>query len=123
MARILGIDIPGEKRIDISLRYIYGIGPKLSAEILEKTEIEPSTRARDLNEDQLAKIVHTLQEDGYLIEGDLRREISMNIKRLRDLKTYRGTRHRKGLPCRGQRTKTNAKTRKRSVGRRRSTGK
>eukprot|EP01024_Parvocaulis_polyphysoides_P036869 TRINITY_DN32759_c0_g1_i1.p3 TRINITY_DN32759_c0_g1~~TRINITY_DN32759_c0_g1_i1.p3 ORF type:complete len:102 (-),score=11.75 TRINITY_DN32759_c0_g1_i1:7-312(-) len=80
MARILGIDIPGEKRIDISLRYIYGIGPKISAEILEKTEIAPSTRARDLNEDQLAKIVHTLQEDGYVIEGDLRREITMNLK-------------------------------------------
>jgi len=112
MARILGIDIPGEKRIDISLRYIYGIGPKLSAEILEKTEIEPSTRARDLNEDQLAKIVHTLQEDGYLIEGDLRREITMNLKRLKSIRAYRGIRHERGLPVRGQRTSTNARTRK-----------
>ena len=112
MARILGIDIPGEKRIDISLRYIYGIGTKLSAEILEKTEIEPSTRARDLNEDQLAKIVHTLQEDGYLIEGDLRREITMNLKRLKSIRAYRGIRHERGLPVRGQRTSTNARTRK-----------
>lgn len=112
MARILGIDIPGEKRIDISLRYIYGIGPKISAEILEKTEIDPATRARDLNEDQLAKIVHTLQEGGYVIEGDLRREITMNLKRLKSIRAYRGIRHERGLPVRGQRTSTNARSRK-----------
>jgi len=112
MARILGIDIPNEKRIDISLRYIYGIGPKLSNEILEKTEIDGATRAKDLTEDQLAKIVHTIQEDGYIVEGDLRRKITMNLKRLKSIRAYRGIRHERGLPVRGQRTSTNARTRK-----------
>ena len=112
MARILGIDIPNEKRIDISLRYIYGIGPKIAAEILEKTEIPGSVRAKDLTEDQLAKIVHVIQEDGYVIEGDLRREITMNLKRLKSIRAYRGIRHERGLPVRGQRTSTNARTRK-----------
>jgi len=112
MARILGIDIPNEKRIDIALRYIYGIGPKIAAEILEKTEIPGSIRAKDLSEDQLARIVHTIQEDGYVIEGDLRREITMNIKRLKSIRAYRGIRHERHLPVRGQRTSTNARTRK-----------
>lgn len=123
MARILGIDIPSEKRIDIALRYIYGIGPKLSAEILEKTEIDGAIRARDLNEDQLAKIVHVIQEDGYVVEGDLRREITMNLKRLKSIRAYRGIRHERGLPVRGQRTSTNARTRKgpkKTVGAKRS---
>lgn len=123
MARILGIDIPSEKRIDISLRYIYGIGPKLSNEILEKTEIDGATRAKDLTEDQLAKIVHTIQEDGYNVEGDLRREITMNLKRLKSIRAYRGIRHERGLPVRGQRTSTNARTRKgpkKTVGAKRS---
>ncbi len=123
MARILGIDIPSEKRIDIALRYIYGIGPKLSAEILEKTEIDGAVRAKDLNEDQLAKIVHVIQEDGYVVEGDLRREITMNLKRLKSIRAYRGIRHERGLPVRGQRTSTNARTRKgpkKTVGAKRS---
>lgn len=112
MARILGIDIPGEKRIDIALRYIYGIGPKLSSDILEKCEIEGATRARNLDEEQLAKIVHVIQENGYVVEGDLRREIAMNLKRLKSIRAYRGIRHERGLPVRGQRTSTNARTRK-----------
>jgi len=112
MARILGIDIPSEKRIDIALRYIYGIGPKVSAEILEKSEIDGSVRARHLTEEQLAKIVHVIQEEGYIVEGDLRREIAMNLKRLKSIRAYRGIRHERGLPTRGQRTSTNARTRK-----------
>jgi small subunit ribosomal protein S13 len=123
MARILGIDIPNEKRIDIALRYIYGIGPKISGEILEKTEIPASVRAKDLTDDQLAKLVHVIQEDGYIIEGDLRREITMNLKRLKSIRAYRGIRHERGLPVRGQRTSTNARTRKgakKTVGAKRS---
>ncbi len=112
MARILGIDIPSEKRIDIALRYIYGIGPKLAGEILEKTEIDGTVRAKNLTEEQLAKIVHVIQEDGYIVEGDLRREITMNLKRLKSIRAYRGIRHERGLPVRGQRTSTNARTRK-----------
>ncbi|MBG89287.1 MAG: 30S ribosomal protein S13 [Verrucomicrobiales bacterium] len=112
MARILGIDIPSEKRIDIALRYIYGIGPKLAGEILEKTEIDGAVRAKNLTEEQLAKIVHVIQEDGYIVEGDLRREITMNLKRLKSIRAYRGIRHERGLPVRGQRTSTNARTRK-----------
>jgi small subunit ribosomal protein S13 len=112
MARILGIDIPSEKRIDIALRYVYGIGPKLSNEILEKTEIKASVRAKDLTEEQLAKIVHVIQDGEYLVEGDLRRDITMNLKRLKSIRAYRGIRHERGLPVRGQRTSTNARTRK-----------
>ncbi|HEX7861500.1 MAG TPA: 30S ribosomal protein S13 [Verrucomicrobiae bacterium] len=112
MARILGVDIPGEKRIDISLRYIYGIGPVNSIEILERAGIEGSVRAKDLTEAQLSQIVHAIQEGKYVIEGDLRREIGMNLKRLQGIKCYRGVRHLRGLPVRGQRTQTNARTRK-----------
>jgi small subunit ribosomal protein S13 len=112
MARILGVDIPGEKRIDIALRYIYGIGPVNSREILNKAGIEASIRAKDLNEQQLSQIVHAIQEGKYVIEGDLRREIGMNLKRLQGIKCYRGIRHLRGLPVRGQRTQTNARTRK-----------
>lgn len=112
MARILGIDIPSEKRIDIALRYIYGIGPKVSSDILEKSEIDGAVRARHLTEEQLAKIVHVIQEEGYVVEGDLRREIAMNLKRLKSIRAYRGIRHERGLPTRGQRTSTNARTRK-----------
>ena len=112
MARILGIDIPNEKRIDIALRYLYGIGPKNSAGILEKCEIDASTRARSLTEEQLARIVNVIQEDGLVVEGDLRREIAMNLKRLNSIRAYRGIRHERGLPVRGQRTSTNARTRK-----------
>lgn len=112
MPRILGVDIPGEKRIDIALRYIYGIGPVNSKTIIEKAAINPSIRAKDLTEQQLSQIVHAIQEGKYVIEGDLRRELGMNLKRLQAIKCYRGVRHLRGLPVRGQRTSTNARTRK-----------
>lgn len=112
MARILGVDIPGEKRIDIALRYIYGIGPVNAKEVLERAGIEASVRAKDLNEQQMSQIVHAIQDGKYVIEGDLRREIGMNLKRLQAIKCYRGIRHLRGLPVRGQRTQTNARTRK-----------
>jgi small subunit ribosomal protein S13 len=112
MARILGIDIPGEKRIDIALRYIYGIGPVNSKDILARANIDPSIRAKNLDENQLSQIVHAIQEGKYVIEGDLRRELGMNLKRLQGIKCYRGVRHLRGLPVRGQRTQTNARTRK-----------
>ena len=112
MARILGVDVPAEKRIDIALRYIYGIGPVNSKEILERAGIAGSVRAKDLSEAQLSQIVHAIQEGKYVIEGDLRREIGMNLKRLQGIKCYRGIRHLRGLPVRGQRTQTNARTRK-----------
>jgi small subunit ribosomal protein S13 len=112
MARILGVDVPSEKRIDIALRYIYGIGPVNSKEILQRAKIEGSVRAKDLSEAQLSQIVHAIQEGKYVIEGDLRREIGMNLKRLQGIKCYRGIRHLRGLPVRGQRTQTNARTRK-----------
>ena len=111
MARIAGVDLPRDKRVEIGLTYIYGIGLTLSKEILAKTGINPDTRVRDLTEDEVAKIRTTLDED-YKVEGDLRREEALNIKRLIEINSYRGKRHRNGLPCRGQRTKTNARTRK-----------
>lgn len=112
MARLIGIEIPDNKRIDIALRYIYGIGPALAAEIVEKAEVDPSTRAKNLSEEQLSRLVHVITEGDYLFEGDLRREISMNLKRLQAIKCYRGIRHVRKLPVRGQRTSTNARTRK-----------
>ena len=112
MARILGVDIPGEKRIDIALRYIYGIGPVNAKQILERAKIDPSIRAKNLDENQMSQIVHAIQEGKYVIEGDLRRELGINLKRLQGIKCYRGIRHRRGLPVRGQRTRTNARTRK-----------
>ncbi len=112
MARILGVDVPAEKRIDIALRYIYGIGPVNSKEILERAGIDGAVRAKDLSEAQLSQIVHAIQDGKYVIEGDLRREIGMNLKRLQGIKCYRGVRHLRGLPVRGQRTQTNARTRK-----------
>jgi small subunit ribosomal protein S13 len=112
MARIIGVEIPGEKRVDIALRYIYGIGPVNSKVILEKAKIDPSIRAKDLSEQQLSQIVHAIQEGKYVIEGDLRRELGMNLKRLQGIKCYRGIRHLRSLPVRGQRTQTNARTRK-----------
>ena len=111
MARIAGVDLPREKRVEIGLTYIYGIGPKLSKDILEKTGINPDTRVKDLTEDEAARLREAIERD-YVVEGDLRRETSMNIKRLMDLGNYRGLRHRRGLPVRGQRTHTNARTRK-----------
>jgi len=112
MARILGIDIPGDKRIDIALRYIYGIGPVNANAILERAKIDPSIRAKNLDESQMSQIVHAIQDGKYVIEGDLRRELGMNLKRLQGIKCYRGVRHLRGLPVRGQRTQTNARTRK-----------
>ena len=110
MARIAGVDLPRDKRVEIGLTYIYGIGLTLSREILNKTGISPDVRVRDLTEDDVAKLRNVLAD--YKVEGDLRREVSLNIKRLVEIGSYRGTRHREGLPTRGQRTKTNARTRK-----------
>ncbi|MDQ6631677.1 MAG: 30S ribosomal protein S13 [Verrucomicrobiota bacterium] len=112
MARIIGVEIPGEKRIEIALQYVYGIGPAHAKIILEKANIDPNIRAKDLDENHLSQIVHAIQEGKYIIEGDLRRELGMNLKRLQGIKCYRGTRHLRGLPVRGQRTSTNARTRK-----------
>ena len=111
MARISGIDLPREKRIEIALTYIYGIGPARAAKVLELTNIDPDTRVKDLTEEQEAQLRETI-EGNFVIEGDLRRETAMNIKRLSEIGCYRGIRHRRGLPVRGQRTKTNARTRK-----------
>ena len=111
MARISGIDLPREKRVEVALTYIYGIGPARAAKVLEATQIDPDTRVKDLTEDQEAKLREVIEND-YTIEGDLRRETAMNIKRLSEIGCYRGLRHRRGLPVHGQRTKTNARTRK-----------
>jgi small subunit ribosomal protein S13 len=117
MARIAGIDLPRDKRIDVGLTYIFGIGRATSAKILGKAGVEGSIRVKDLSEDQIVKLREAIDRD-HEVEGDLRKEVSMNIKRLVDIGTYRGLRHRKSLPVRGQRTKTNARTRKgrRSMG-------
>ena len=111
MARIAGVDIPNNKRVEIALTYIYGIGRKSANDILAKTGINPDTRAKDLTEDEVAKLRDEI-ENSYTVEGDLRRDVAMNIKRMIEINCYRGIRHRKGLPVRGQRTKTNARTRK-----------
>ncbi|MDD2374828.1 MAG: small subunit ribosomal protein [Clostridiales bacterium] len=111
MARIAGVDLPNDKRVEIALCYIYGIGRTLSNQILEKCGINPDTRVKDLTEEENSKI-RDIIENEYIVEGDLRREIAMNIKRLTEIGCYRGRRHRMGLPVRGQRTKTNARTRK-----------
>jgi small subunit ribosomal protein S13 len=111
MPRVMGIDIPGRKRIEYSLRYIYGIGPARAHDILEKVHVDPAKKADDLSPDEINKINTILQED-YVVEGDLRREVNANIRRLSSIHCYRGLRHRFQLPCRGQRTKTNARTRK-----------
>ena len=111
MARISGIDLPREKRVEVALTYIYGIGPARAAQVLEVTEIDPDTRVKDLTDDQEAQLREVIEHD-YIIEGDLRRETAMNIKRLSEIGCYRGLRHRRGLPVHGQRTKTNARTRK-----------
>ena len=111
MARISGVDIPNSKRVEIALTYIYGIGRKSANDILAKTGINPDTRAKDLTEDEVAKLRDEI-ENSYTVEGDLRRDVALNIKRMVEINCYRGIRHRKGLPVRGQRTKTNARTRK-----------
>ena len=111
MARISGIDLPRDKRIEVALTYIYGIGPARAKKVLEVTGINPDIRVKDLTEDQEAQLREAI-EHGYIIEGDLRREVGMSIKRLTEIGCYRGLRHRRGLPVHGQRTKTNARTRK-----------
>ena len=112
MARLLGIEIPNEKRIEASLPYIYGIGHSTARKILEQAEIDPNIRTGELSDEQLAQIIHVLNTNNILIEGDLRREIQANMKRLQQINCYRGILHRRGMPVRGQRTKTNARTRK-----------
>ncbi len=111
MARIAGVDIPNNKRVEIALTYIYGIGRKSANDILAKTGINPDTRAKDLTEAEVAKLRDEI-ENNYTVEGDLRRDVALNIKNMIEINCYRGIRHRKGLPVRGQRTKTNARTRK-----------
>ena len=112
MARIAGVDLPREKRIEIGMTYIYGIGRPTATMILEAAGVNPDTRVRDITDDEVKKITETIEEMGIMVEGDLRREIALNIKRLQEIGCYRGIRHRKGLPVRGQKTKTNARTRK-----------
>ena len=112
MARIAGVDLPKAKRIEIGLTYVFGIGRTTSNKILTAAGINPDTRVKDLTDAEEAKIREVIEADGYMVEGDLRRETALNIKRLIEINCYRGTRHRKGLPVRGQRTKTNARTRK-----------
>ncbi len=111
MPRILGVDIPNNKKIHISLRYIYGIGPTTALEVCWKAGVDPLKRAADLNEEELSRLASVIDRD-YVVEGQLRRQIQQNIARLRDIKCYRGIRHARGLPVRGQRTRTNARTRK-----------
>ena len=112
MARIAGIDLPKEKRVEIGLTYVYGIGRKTANDILAKAGVNPDTRVKDLTDDDEAKIRDAIEQLGVAVEGDLRREVALNIKRLVEINCFRGTRHRQGLPVRGQRTKTNARTRK-----------
>ena len=111
MARIAGVDLPRDKRVEIGLTYIYGIGRTSSNKILEKAKVNPDTRVRDLTDEEVKRIAEIIGNN-YEVEGDLRREVAMNIKRLTEIGCFRGMRHRRGLPCRGQRTKTNARTRK-----------
>ncbi|MHB1004464.1 MAG: 30S ribosomal protein S13 [Chloroflexota bacterium] len=126
MARIAGVDIPRDKRVDIGLRYIYGIGPTTARQIVDRTRINPSTRVRDLTEEEISRLREIIDRE-FKVEGDLRREVNMNIKRLIEIGCYRGIRHRRGLPVRGQRTRTNARTkrgaRKTVAGRRKAAAK
>ncbi len=112
MARIAGVDLPREKRVEIGLTYIFGIGRTTSGKILDKAGIDPSTRVRDLTDEEVDKIRVAIEDLDIMVEGDLRRDVAMNIKRLQEIGCYRGIRHRRGLPVRGQKTKTNARTRK-----------
>lgn len=111
MPRIAGVDIPGDKRMCVALRYIHGVGPKLAKDALEALGIDPDTRSKDLSDDDLSRMGSYI-EDHFVTEGTLRRQVQQNVARLRDIRCYRGLRHRMGLPCRGQRTRTNARTRK-----------
>ncbi len=126
MARIAGVDIPNNKRVDVSLRYIYGIGPSNAVEICNKINLDVATKVRDLTEEELARLREVIDRE-YVVEGDLRREVNQNIRRLIEIGCYRGIRHRRGLPVRGQRTRTNARTkrgaRKTVAGRRRASAK
>ncbi|MBM4420865.1 MAG: 30S ribosomal protein S13 [Chloroflexi bacterium] len=126
MARIAGVDIPREKRVDVSLRYIFGLGASTAREVLAKARVDAAIRVRDLTEPQVAKIREVIDRD-YTVEGDLRREVALNIKRLQEIGSYRGLRHRRGLPVRGQRTRTNARgrkgPRKTVAGKKKATGK
>ena len=112
MPRLLGVDIPGKKKIEYSLRYIYGIGPARARTIVETLELDPNMRADDLTEEQINHLMAAITEKRFMVEGDLRRDIAGNLKRLQAINCYRGLRHRRGLPVRGQRTSTNARTRK-----------
>lgn len=111
MPRLLGVDIPSEKKTIYSLQYLYGVGPRVARELCHKAGVDPLTNARDLHEDELARMASLLDKD-YVVEGQLRRQVAQNISRLKDIGSYRGLRHRRGLPVRGQRTRTNARTRK-----------
>lgn len=111
MARIAGVTIPGEKQIQVSLTYIYGIGPKFAAEILAKAKVEPTVRVKDLTDDEISRISDEISAN-YLVEGELHRVVAANVKRLKDIKSYRGDRHNRNLPSRGQRTRTNGRTRR-----------
>ena len=112
MARLLGVEIPNEKRIEASLPYIYGIGPTTAKKVLEQAGIDPNIRTGQLSDEQLSQLVQIINDNGIVIEGDLRRELQANMKRLQSINCYRGIRHRRGLPVRGQRTKTNSRTKK-----------
>ena len=121
MARIAGIDLPRDKRVEIGLTYIYGIGQPTAKKILEKADINPDTRVKDLTENEVNQL-RSIRDEDVTVEGDLRREVNLNIKRLQEIGSYRGMRHRRGLPCRGQKTKTNARTckgPKKAIGRKR----
>ena len=111
MPRIIGVDILGNKRIEYALRYIYGIGPKIAEELVARANIEPGTKANQITDENIAAITTMLQNE-FVVEGDLRRQLAQDVRRLQQINCYRGTRHRKGLPCHGQRTRTNARTRK-----------
>ena len=111
MPRIIGVDIPANKRIEFALRYIYGVGPAIAAELVQRAKINPAIKASELTDENISAITTMLQND-FVVEGDLRRQLAQDIRRLQSINSYRGTRHRKGLPCRGQRTRTNARTRK-----------
>ena len=126
MARIAGVDLPRQKRVDVALRYIYGLGPFRAVEVLEKAQVNPAVRVKDLSEAEVSRI-RTVVDRDYKVEGDLRRELAMNVKRMQEIGSYRGLRHRRALPVRGQRTRTNARTkrgaRRTVAGRRRSKAK
>ncbi|MGE9293104.1 30S ribosomal protein S13 [Ruficoccus sp. ZRK36] len=112
MPRLLGVDIPANKKIEFSLQYIYGIGPQRARQLCDEAGIDPNVRAHELSEEDLNKVVNLITQKGFKVEGDLRREVTGNMKRLQAIRCYRGIRHQRGLPCRGQRTQTNARTRK-----------